>query len=69
MVMHKDIQGGVDVSPLGNFNYSRWPPWTQKSSENALLDFIKGTQLVNMSCNNVCLSIFIQINLFTSHSH
>ena len=33
--LHKDIQGGVKVSPLNNFNYSRWPQWTPKSYENA----------------------------------
>ena len=33
--LHEDIQGGVEMSSLSNFNYSRWPPWTQNSSENA----------------------------------
>ena len=28
------------------------------------LDFIKGKHSVNMSCNNVCLSNFINIDLF-----
>ena len=28
------------------------------------LDFVKGKHSVNMSCNNVCLSNFIRINLF-----
>ena len=23
------------MSPLSNFKYSKWPPWTRKSSENA----------------------------------
>ena len=33
--LHKNVKGSVEVSPLSNFNYSRWPPWTRKSSENA----------------------------------
>ena len=32
--LHKNIQGGVEVSLLSNFNYSRWPPWTRKRFEH-----------------------------------
>ena len=28
------------------------------------LDYIKGKHSINMSCNNVCLSNFIHMNLF-----
>ena len=56
------------MSPLSNFNYSRWPPWTRIKLRKRLsydgLDYIKGKHSVNMSCNNVCLSNFIHINLF-----
>ena len=33
--LNKDIQGAVEVSPLSNSDYSRWPPWSRKSPENA----------------------------------
>ena len=55
----------MEVSHLNNFNYSGWPLLTRKCSENDYgLDFIKGKHSANMSCNNVCLSNFIYINLF-----
>ena len=67
--LHEDIQGGVEVSSLSYFNYSRWSPWTQKNSIIIMPKLwwsrhYKGKHSVNMSCNNVCLTNVIKMNPF-----